>query len=88
MSLGAAERLTGNYGMCCVTFNYDLANRMPTAINDNTAANCAKPRPNNSVIISIQSIGREAFNRAGGPKRLLEVEGGHYAVYAGAGSDR
>jgi hypothetical protein len=31
---------------------------------------------------------REAFNRAGGPKRLLEVEGGHYAVYTGASAKR
>jgi len=31
---------------------------------------------------------REAFNRAGGPKRLLEVEGGHYAVYTGASAKK
>jgi len=28
---------------------------------------------------------REAYARAGEPKRLLEIEGGHYVVYAGAG---
>jgi len=30
---------------------------------------------------------REAFARAGEPKRLLEIEGGHYAVYIGPGAD-
>ena len=30
---------------------------------------------------------RAAFARAGGPKRLLEIEGGHYAVYTGPGAD-
>jgi len=29
---------------------------------------------------------REAFARAGEPKRLLEIEGGHYAVYLGPGA--
>jgi uncharacterized protein len=29
---------------------------------------------------------RQAFNRAGGTKRLLEIEGGHYAVYRGDGA--
>ena len=28
---------------------------------------------------------REAFGRAGEPKRLLEIAGGHYAVYSGEG---
>jgi uncharacterized protein len=31
---------------------------------------------------------REAFNRAGDPKRLLELEGGHYAVYSGNGANK
>jgi uncharacterized protein len=31
---------------------------------------------------------REAFNRAGDPKRLLEVAGGHYAVYSGNGANK
>jgi uncharacterized protein len=30
---------------------------------------------------------REAFARAGGPKELIEVEGGHYSVYNGASSE-
>ena len=30
---------------------------------------------------------RSAFARAGEPKHLLEIEGGHYAVYNGAGAD-
>jgi fermentation-respiration switch protein FrsA (DUF1100 family) len=30
---------------------------------------------------------RSAFARAGEPKRLLEIEGGHYSVYAGRGAD-
>ncbi len=39
------------------------------------------------VIAPPDSI-REAFNRAGGPKRLLEIEGGHYAVYSGNGAKK
>lgn len=31
---------------------------------------------------------RETFARAGGPKRLLEIEGGHYVVYEGEGQRR
>ena len=31
---------------------------------------------------------REAFNRVGDPKRLLEVDGGHYAVYSGNGAKK
>ena len=31
---------------------------------------------------------REAFNRAGSPKRLLEMEGGHYALYSGNGAKK
>jgi len=30
---------------------------------------------------------RSAFARAGEPKRLLEIEGGHYSVYIGPGAD-
>src|SRR5271155_754413 len=51
------------------------------------------PRPllmilaNDDAIAPPDSI-REAFNRAGGPKRLLEVEGGHYAVYTGTSAKR
>jgi hypothetical protein len=30
---------------------------------------------------------RQAFARAGEPKRLLEIEGGHYSVYLGPGAD-
>jgi poly(3-hydroxyalkanoate) synthetase len=30
---------------------------------------------------------RSCFARAGGPKRLLEIEGGHYSVYVGPGAD-
>jgi uncharacterized protein len=30
---------------------------------------------------------RAAFARAGEPKRLLEIEGGHYTVYTGSGAD-
>ena len=39
------------------------------------------------VIAPPDSI-REAFNRAGGPKRLLEIDGGHYAVYSGNGAKK
>jgi fermentation-respiration switch protein FrsA (DUF1100 family) len=31
---------------------------------------------------------RRAFARAGEPKRLLEIEGGHYSVYTGPGADQ
>jgi hypothetical protein len=31
--------------------------------------------------ISSSDLIRDAFARAGGPKQLLEVEGGHYSVY-------
>jgi len=46
------------------------------------------PRPLLMILAKDDAIAppdsiREAFNRAGGPKRLLEVEGGHYAVYTG-----
>jgi fermentation-respiration switch protein FrsA (DUF1100 family) len=50
------------------------------------------PRPllmilaRNDVISLPESI-RNAFARAGEPKRLLEIEGGHYAVYSGRGAD-
>jgi fermentation-respiration switch protein FrsA (DUF1100 family) len=50
------------------------------------------PRPllitlaRNDVIVPPGSI-RTAFARAGEPKRLLEIEGGHYAVYTGRGAD-
>ena len=30
---------------------------------------------------------RSAFARAGEPKRLLEIDGGHYAIYTGRGAD-
>jgi poly(3-hydroxyalkanoate) synthetase len=30
---------------------------------------------------------RSGFARAGEPKRLLEIEGGHYSVYVGPGAD-
>ena len=30
---------------------------------------------------------REAFAQAGGPKDLIELEGGHYSVYNGAASE-
>ncbi|RWA53424.1 hypothetical protein AU476_13955 [Cupriavidus sp. UYMSc13B] len=30
---------------------------------------------------------RAAYARAGEPKRLLEIEGGHYTVYRGTGAD-
>jgi uncharacterized protein len=51
------------------------------------------PRPllmilaKDDVIAPPDSI-REAFNRAADPKRLLEVEGGHYAVYSGSGAKK
>jgi len=51
------------------------------------------PRPllmilaKDDVIAPPDSI-REAFNRAGGPKRLLEIDGGHYAVYSGNGAKK
>jgi len=38
------------------------------------------------AIIPPASI-RSAFARAGEPKRLLEIDGGHYTVYTGAGAD-
>ena len=50
------------------------------------------PRPllmilaRNDVIVPPDSI-RAAFARAGEPKRLLEIEGGHYSVYTGPGAD-
>ncbi len=50
------------------------------------------PRPllmilaRNDAISPPDSI-RNAFARAGEPKRLLEIEGGHYAVYTGPGAD-
>ncbi len=50
------------------------------------------PRPllmilaRNDAIAPAQSI-RDAFARAGEPKRLLEIDGGHYAVYTGRGAD-
>jgi hypothetical protein len=31
---------------------------------------------------------RNAFARAGEPKRLLEIDGGHYAIYTGPGADQ
>jgi fermentation-respiration switch protein FrsA (DUF1100 family) len=40
----------------------------------------------NDVIVPAESI-RDAFARAGEPKRLLEIEGGHYSVYRGKGAD-
>lgn len=51
------------------------------------------PRPllmilaKNDTISPSASI-RKAFARAGEPKRLLEVEGGHYSVYRGAGAEQ
>lgn len=51
------------------------------------------PRPllmilaRNDVIVPPDSI-RTAFARAGEPKRLLEIEGGHYSVYNGPGADK
>src|SRR6266567_4816713 len=50
------------------------------------------PRPllmilaRNDAIAPPDSI-RDAFARAGEPKRLLEIDGGHYAVYTGRGAD-
>jgi fermentation-respiration switch protein FrsA (DUF1100 family) len=50
------------------------------------------PRPllmiltKNDAISSPDSI-RAAFAHAGEPKRLLELEGGHYALYRGPGAD-
>src|SRR2546425_11623029 len=50
------------------------------------------PRPllmilaRNDAIAPPESI-RHAFARAGEPKRLLEIDGGHYAVYTGRGAD-
>jgi uncharacterized protein len=50
------------------------------------------PRPllmilaRNDAIVPPDSI-RSAFARAGEPKRLLEIEGGHYSVYIGPGAD-
>jgi len=40
----------------------------------------------NDAIAPPESI-RDAFARAGEPKRLLEIDGGHYAVYTGRGAD-
>ena len=40
----------------------------------------------NDAITPPDSI-RDAFTRAGEPKRLLEIEGGHYAIYTGRGAD-
>jgi fermentation-respiration switch protein FrsA (DUF1100 family) len=50
------------------------------------------PRPllmilaRNDAIVPPDS-NRKAFARAGEPKRLLEIEGGHYSVYTGRGAD-
>ena len=50
------------------------------------------PRPllvilaRNDAISPPKSI-RDTFARAGEPKRLLEIEGGHYSVYTGPGAD-
>ena len=50
------------------------------------------PRPllmilaRNDAIVPPDSI-RQAFVRAGTPKRLLEIEGGHYSVYTGPGAE-
>ena len=41
----------------------------------------------NDAISPPDSI-RAAFARAGEPKRLVEVEGGHYTVYRGKGADQ
>jgi hypothetical protein len=38
--------------------------------------------------ISFPDTIRAAFARAGEPKRLLEVEGGHYSVYRGDVADQ
>jgi fermentation-respiration switch protein FrsA (DUF1100 family) len=51
------------------------------------------PRPLLMILAKDDAIAppdsiREAFNRAGGPKRLLEVEGGHYSVYNGNGAEK
>src|SRR5208282_6854445 len=51
------------------------------------------PRPLLMILAKDDAIAppdsiREAFDRAGGPKRLLEVEGGHYAVYSGNGAKK
>jgi fermentation-respiration switch protein FrsA (DUF1100 family) len=51
------------------------------------------PRPLLMILAKDDAIAppdsiREAFNRAGAPKRLLEVEGGHYAVYSGNGAKK
>jgi poly(3-hydroxyalkanoate) synthetase len=40
----------------------------------------------NDAITPAESI-RSAFARAGEPKRLLEIDGGHYAIYRGHGAD-
>src|SRR5207249_11039718 len=50
------------------------------------------PRPLLMILAKGDSISppdsiRAAFARAGEPKRLLEVEGGHYSVYTGPGAD-
>jgi uncharacterized protein len=50
------------------------------------------PRPllmilaGNDAITPPESI-RDAFSKAGEPKRLLEIDGGHYAIYTGRGAD-
>jgi len=50
------------------------------------------PRPllmilaRNDAITPPESI-RDAFSKAGEPKRLLEIDGGHYAIYTGRGAD-
>ena len=51
------------------------------------------PRPLLMILAKDDAIAppdsiREAFDRAGSPKRLLEVEGGHYAVYSGNGAKK
>jgi fermentation-respiration switch protein FrsA (DUF1100 family) len=51
------------------------------------------PRPLLMILAKDDAIAppgtiRETFNRAGGTKRLLEVEGGHYAVYSGNGAKK
>jgi putative oxidoreductase len=51
------------------------------------------PRPLLMILAKDDAIAppdsiREAFNRAGDPKRLLEVEGDHYAVYSGNGAKK
>jgi len=51
------------------------------------------PRPllmilaRNDAIVPPDSI-RSAFARAGEPKRLLELDGGHYSVYTGPGAEK